>query len=114
MSFEIDSTSEYKAWFAKQEEEVKKRIYALVTVLGERGPALKRPYVGTIEESAFTNMKELIVQVAGRPYRIFFIFGTNRIGLLLIGSVKDGEGDKDFYTRMIPQADKLVKKYKWK
>jgi len=114
MGFEISSTSEYRTWFGEQEEEVKKRIYALVTVLSEKGPDLRRPYVGTIKDSAFTNMKELVVQAAGRPYRVFFIFGSKRNGLLLLGGVKDGVGEKDFYARMIPLADKLVEKYEWK
>jgi hypothetical protein len=114
MAFAISSTSEYDTWFRKLDEEVQARILTKVAVLAEVGPLLRRPTVGKVKESSFPNMKELVVQVGGRPYRIFFLFGSTRSALLLLGGVKDGDGDKDFYDRMIPQVDALVKKYKWK
>ncbi len=50
-------------------------------------------------------MKELIIQHAGEPYRVFFAFDPKREAILLIGGNKTA--DKDFYHRYIPIADDL-------
>ena len=69
------------------------------------GPALGRPHADTVRGSEYANMKELRVQIAGRPIRIFYAFDPRRTGILLIGG--DKTGDKLFYDRMVPQADAL-------
>ena len=50
-------------------------------------------------------MKELRTQHQGRPLRTFFAFDPRRKAILLIGG--DKTGDKQFYERMIPEADSL-------
>jgi hypothetical protein len=50
-------------------------------------------------------MKELRTQHQGRPLRTFFAFDPRRCAILLIGG--DKSGDKRFYERMIPLADRL-------
>jgi len=45
-------------------------------------------------------MKELRVQHAGRPYRVFFMFDPKRTGILLIGGVKSG---KRFYAQYLAE-----------
>jgi len=54
-------------------------------------------------------MKELRVQSSGNPYRIFFAFDPERRAILLIGGNK--KGDKRFYDKYIPLADKLLDQY---
>lgn len=51
--------------------------------------------------SALPNLKELIIQKGGHPYRVFYLFGANRKALLLTGARKDGSNDKLFYKTMI-------------
>ena len=50
-------------------------------------------------------MKELRVSNKKRLFRILFAFDPERTAILLIGG--DKRGDKRFYQRMIPLADKL-------
>lgn len=52
-----------------------------------------------------SNMKELIVQHAGRPYRILFAFDPRRCAILLIGG--DKTGSERWYEDHIPIADQL-------
>ena len=49
-------------------------------------------------------MKELRVQHLGRPYRAFFAFDPKRQAIVLCAG--DKTGDKRFYEKMIPLADK--------
>jgi hypothetical protein len=50
-------------------------------------------------------MRELRVQSGGKPLRIFYAFDPRRTAILLIGG--DKTGNKRFYKRMIPVADRL-------
>ncbi|MCI5195153.1 MAG: benzoate transporter [Candidatus Electrothrix sp. AW5] len=54
-------------------------------------------------------MKELRTQCRGRPLRTFFAFDPHRTAILLIGG--DKTGDKRFYERMIPLAERLYNNY---
>lgn len=54
-------------------------------------------------------MRELRVQSGRRPLRIFYDFDPRRAAILLIGG--DKTGDKRFYKRMIPIADRLYHEY---
>lgn len=80
-------------------------IDAVVEALEQAGPALRRPYVGAIDGSRHANMKELVIQHAGDPYRVLFAFDPRRAAILLIGGNKTG--DPGWYDRMIPVADTL-------
>jgi hypothetical protein len=50
-------------------------------------------------------MRELRIQTGGKPIRIFYAFNPVRTAILLIGGNKTG--DKRFYKKMIPIADRL-------
>ena len=78
---------------------------AVVTLLMEHGPQLPFSYSSGIEGSKHNHMRELRVQSSGRPLRIFYAFDPRRVAILLIGD--DKTGDKRFYKRMIPLADRL-------
>lgn len=54
-------------------------------------------------------MRELRIQSKGKPIRIFYAFDPKRDAILLIGG--DKTGDKRFYKRMIPIADRLYDTY---
>ena len=54
-------------------------------------------------------MRELRVQSKGRPIRVFYAFDPRRTAILLLGGHKTG--DKRFYEKMIPVADKLYDTY---
>src|SRR5215470_19850349 len=74
MEWEVEYTDEFNAWWETLTEGQQEDVAAVVGVLEKCGPSLRRPYVGTINGSRHSNMKELVVQHAGRPYRILFAF----------------------------------------
>lgn len=78
MAWEVEYTDEFFGWWDGLSAEEQVDIKAVVDVLGEKGPSLRRPRVGPIVTSRHANMKELIIQHAGRPYRVLFAFDPRR------------------------------------
>lgn len=105
MAFEVEFTAEFEAWWNALDEEEQESIVYSVRLLEERGPALRRPHVGTLSGSQFPNMKELRVQHHGRPYRILFAFDPRRVALLLLGGDKTGKSR--WTAEAIARADAL-------
>jgi hypothetical protein len=105
MAWEVEYTSEFGAWWDSLTIGEQKDVSLAVTLLEEKGPALRRPYVGTILNSKHANMKELVIQHAGKPYRVLFAFDPHRTGILLIGG--DKTGNHRWYGEFIPVADAL-------
>lgn len=105
MEYEVEFTDEFEAWWNGLSPEEQEDVAAVVGVLEAKGPALRRPYVGTIVTSRHANMKELIVQHAGRPYRVLFAFDPNRHAILLIGG--DKTGNARWYDEVVPRADDI-------
>jgi hypothetical protein len=107
--WEIEGTDQFGEWYGSLSAFDQERIDFVIGLLEARGPALKRPYADTVNESKFPNMKELRAQSGGEPLRIFFAFDPRRIGLLLIGGNKGG--DDRFYKQMITIADSLYSEH---
>ncbi|WP_420485283.1 type II toxin-antitoxin system RelE/ParE family toxin [Iningainema tapete] len=107
--WEILFHDEFEAWFDQQDPALQEEIAAVLDVLSEEGPTLGRPYVDTISESSFNNMKELRVQFRGFPWRILFAFDPERKAILLVGGNK--QGNKRWYEENIPIADKRFKEH---
>ncbi|MEE8059072.1 MAG: type II toxin-antitoxin system RelE/ParE family toxin [Pseudomonadales bacterium] len=109
MSWIINTLEIFDKWFegltlAEQED-----ILVGIYLLEGQGPNLSRPYSDTLEGSRFKNMKELRVQHKGKPYRVLYAFDPKRRGILILGGNK--EGDKRWYKKHIPIADKLYQQY---
>jgi len=105
MEYEVEYTDEFERWWEGLSAEEQEDISAVVGVLEEKGPSLRRPYVGSIVTSRHPNMKELIIQHAGRPYRVLFAFDPKRHAILLIGG--DKTGNDRWYGEYIPIADRI-------
>jgi hypothetical protein len=50
-------------------------------------------------------MKELVIQHAGRPYRVLYAFDPRRSAVLLLGG--DKTSDDRWYEKFVPRADRL-------
>jgi hypothetical protein len=100
---------EFDTWLAEQEQGLRREIWSHIDVLRRLGPNLGRPRVGTIKGSAFSNMKELVIQYQGNPWRVLFAFDPNRNAVLLVGGTKVGK--KDWYAVHIPIADQRFERY---
>jgi hypothetical protein len=105
VGWEVNLTDECLAWYNDLSQEEQDDIIAVVELLEERGPQLKRPFADAVEGSSYANMKELRIQHDGRPYRILFAFDPKREAILLIGG--DKTGNDRWYEEFIPRADKL-------
>ncbi len=105
MEWAIEFTDEFERWWNELDENEQADVDAKVRLLQQVGPALRRPHSDVIAMSRHPNMKELIVQHAGRPYRVLYAFTPRRIGLLLIGG--DKTGDARWYEKFVPVADRL-------
>ncbi len=92
MSCEVEYTDEQE------------RIAIAVEILADRGPALGRPWVDTLEGSRHVHMKEL--RPRGGHLRVLFVFDPRRAAILLVGGDKSGQWTA-WYERAIPAADDL-------
>ena len=81
----------------------------MVRLLQMRGPSLGRPHADLIQSSRHSNMKELRVQHAGRPYRVLFAFDPKRCAILLTGG--DKTGNDRWYEEFVPIADRLYEEH---
>lgn len=105
MEWEVEFTDEFEAWWNSLSESEQEDVNAKVILLQRYGPALRRPHSDRIASSRHSNMKELIIQHAGRPYRVLYAFDPRRSAILLIGG--DKTGDDRWYERFVPIADRL-------
>ena len=72
-------------------------LAAMIEVLQEFGPQLRRPHCDTLKGSRHANMKELRFDAADGVWRIAFAFDANRRAVLLAGGDKSGTGSARFY-----------------
>ena len=114
MAYEIEHTDEFTQWWNALGQKEQVEVAKIVGVLAEKGPDLKRPYVGKIEGSRkIPNLKELIIQFAGHPYRVFFVFDERRVGILLLGAKKTGgkKAQAAWYKARIAEIEPIYEQY---
>lgn len=109
MSWQVEYTDEYEEWWATLDDETQVEIAAVLLMLEDLGPQLKRPQADTLKGSKIPNLRELRVQCKGDPYRILYAFDPRRVAVLLLGGNK--KGDSRFYKVMIPAAEKLYESH---
>ena len=105
MTWDVEVSDEFIEWYDSLNVAEGVSVDSTVDMLVEYGPALGRPYVDTLNGSAYPNMKELRVQHQGRPYRILFAFDPRRNAYLILGGNKTG--DRDWYVNAIRRADAI-------
>src|SRR5713101_3923008 len=109
MSWNVEYTDEFGAWWATLGENAQEDIAAIVTQLEARGPQMPFPYSSAIKGSRHGRMRELRVQSGGDPLRIFYAFDPRRTAILLIGGDKTGQNR--FYEEYVKLADDLYDTY---
>lgn len=114
MAYEIERTDEFTEWWDDLSGKEQIEVAKIVGVLAEKGPNLRRPYVGKIEGSKkIPNLKELIIQFAGHPYRVFFMFDERKVGILLLGADKTGgkKAEAAWYKARIAEVEPIYEQY---
>jgi len=115
VDWEIEATDEFFAWagaLERSDAEARDKLDAVIDMLAERGPTMRRPYVGEIVTSRHHNMKELLVPASNLELRVLFCFDPRRMAILLLG----GDKSKDsmwnaWYEKAVPEADDLYDAY---
>ncbi len=105
MSWEVEYTHQFDAWWQHLTEGQQDAVAARVDLLLEHGPRLPFPYSSDIRRSRHGVMRELRVQSAGSPLRVLYAFDPRRMAILLIGG--DKTGNDRFYEEYVPVADRL-------
>ena len=101
---EVEYTDGFEAWWNSLSEAEQEDVNAKVLLLQRYGPALRRSHSDVIASSRHSHMKGLIVQHAGRPYRVLYAFDPRRSAILLLGG--DKTGDDSWYEKFVPIADR--------
>jgi hypothetical protein len=105
---EVLGTGDFEVWFLDLSGADRQAVARVVGLIEEHGVALPFPYSSSIEGSRVA-LRELRVQSQGKPLRVFYAFDPARQAVLLIGG--DKTGDKRFYERMIPLAERIWAEY---
>jgi len=105
VAWEVEFTDEFEDWWSKLEETEQIKIDAAIRMLEEYGPDLPYPMSSGVNGSRHSHMRELRVQVQGRPFRVLYAFNPKRTAILLVGGDKSGDGR--WYEIQVPRADKL-------
>lgn len=105
MAWAVEVADEFEPEFAALASSVQEEIAALVRLLEQFGPGLKRPHCDTLKGSRFANMKELRFSVAGGEWRVAFAFDPVRRAILLCAGDKSGGSEARFYRGLIRLAD---------
>ena len=105
MPWAVEIADEFEPEFAGLSSDVQEEIAALVRLLQEFGPALRRPRCDTLKGSRHANLKELRFTIAGGIWRLAFAFDPKRRAILLVAGDKSGVNEQRFYRTLIRIAD---------
>jgi hypothetical protein len=78
MTWNVEYTDEFGAWWATLSEDEQVSIAASVGLLEARGPNLGHPHSSGINGSKHGHKRELRTQHSGRPYRTLYAFDRKR------------------------------------
>jgi hypothetical protein len=105
VAWEVEFTNKFETWWNSLEETGQIKIDAAVRMLEEYGPDLPYPMSSGVTGSRHSHMRELRIQVHGKPFRVLYAFNPERAAILLVGG--DKTGDDRWYEVNVPKADKL-------
>src|ERR1035441_9271623 len=111
MSWSVDFHPKFEAEYEELSEAVQDELISALTPLRKHGPSLGRPDVDTLNDSRYTNMKELRFRADGGVWRVAFAFDSRRNAILLVAGDKSGVSETKFYKRLIDKADKRYKEH---
>ena len=105
MGWEVEFTDEFEHWWDALTEDEQDRVRTSVKLLMDFGPTLEHPHSSAIATSRHSHMRELRIQIGGRPFRVLYAFNPLRNAILLIGG--DKTGNRRWYEVFVPVADDL-------
>jgi len=105
---EVVGTDEFSEWFQDLDDSDTDAVARVVDMLEQMGTSLPFPYSSAIKGASIA-LRELRIQSAGHPLRVFYAFDPSRQAVLLLGG--DKTGDKRFYETMVPLSEKIWFQY---
>ena len=78
MAWEVEGTDQFVQWFSELSENQRASVTTIVDMLEEFGPILPHPYSSGVSGSRHGHMRELRIQSAGRPIRVFYAMDPRR------------------------------------
>lgn len=111
MPWKVAFGEEFDAEYDALPEQVQDALLASAKLLAEFGSQLGRPHVDTLNDSAFSNMKELRFDAADGVWRVAFAFDPGREAVVLVAGDKAGVSEKRFYKTLIAKADKQYRRH---
>lgn len=72
---------------------------------------LGRPWVDTLKNSKYSNMKEMRFRTKNGVWRIIFAYDAKREAILLVGGNKAGANESKFCEKLIKKADERLSSY---
>ena len=107
----VVATEEFEEWMMNLTYQQRSDIQDAIKFLQREGPTLGRPYVDTIRNSRFKNMKELRVSSKG-ALRALFAFDPERSAVFLLGGDKSVDSRWNaWYVDAIRRADDLFEEH---
>ena len=101
----VDLHPAFKSEFLELSRSVKLELAAMIELLEEFGPELKRPHADTLNGSRHANMKELRFKADNGVWRVAYAFDPTRQAILLVAGDKSGTSEKRFYKMLVKKAD---------
>mgnify|MGYP000277034264 CR=1 FL=1 len=105
MSWEVEYTDEFAAWWNGLSMGEQESVAAVVGVLEQLGPQLPFPYSSDIRSAKRHTIRELRIQHGGDPYRVLYAFDPRRMAILVLGGIK--AGDDGWYEAHVSRAEAL-------
>jgi hypothetical protein len=107
VAWDIEVADEFKEWWTSLTEDEQEPVALAVGKLEALGLALGYPHSSQVKGSKHGHMRELRIQIYGRPFRVFYAFNPERNAILLIGGDKGALGNDRFYEVYVPLADAI-------
>ncbi len=103
----VEFHDEFEPEFDAMDEDVQDALLAAAKALQMLGPKAGRPYVGTLDDSKHSNMKELRFDAknGAQVWRAAFAFDPTRRAIILAAADKQGMNQDLFYKRLVKKAD---------
>jgi hypothetical protein len=111
MEWIVEFHDEFDQEFDQLAIAVQDALLAKVLLLEEFEPMLGRPHVDTLNDSQYSNMKELRFDADGGVWRVAFAFDPDRKAILLIAGDKSGSSQSRFYKSLIKKADERFQQH---
>lgn len=105
---DVKALAEFHEWYAALDDSQRGPVIDAIDYLRKKGLAVEFPKSSKILGTDYP-LRELRIQVKGRPFRVIYAFDPWRSAVLLLGG--DKGGDKRFYKKVVPRAERLWVRY---